>query len=154
MTKVTNKHTGMLGIAGVEVRPGATVEVDETAFKQWSHGNAAKTWLKQGLVESSTKGEDAKTTKTTTKTTTQTDNGGSQPTERKLLEARATAQAIDFTAETSDEDLLNAVLEAEEKEKDNEREALLKEARDLGLNPNANTGTEKLKKLIADKKAA
>lgn len=34
-----------------------------------------------------------------------------------------------------------------------DREALLQEARDLGLNPNANTGVEKLKKMIADKKA-
>lgn len=141
MTKVTNNYTGLLNVAGTEVRPGATVEVDKGAFDKWSLGNAAKLWLKQGLVTADTKAPAAKDAKTNL-------------TDREQLEARATGHGISFTAETSDEDLLNAVLEADEKAKDNEREALLKEARDLGLNPNANTGTEKLKKLIADKKAA
>lgn len=142
MTKVTNNYTGLLNVAGTEVRPGATVEVDKGAFDKWSLGNAAKLWLKQGLVTTDAKtpaaAKDAKTNLT----------------DREQLEARATGHGIAFTADTSDEDLLNAVLEADEAAKDNEREALLKEARDLGLNPNANTGTEKLKKLIAEKKAA
>lgn len=141
MTKVTNNYTGLLNVAGTEVRPGATVEVDKGAFDKWALGNAAKTWLKQGVVTADTKVAAAKDAKTNL-------------TDREQMEARATGYGIAFTPETSDEDLLNAVLEADEAAKDNEREALLKEARDLGLNPNANTGTEKLKKLIAEKKAA
>lgn len=141
MTKVTNNHTGLLNVAGTEVRPGATVEVDKGAFDKWTHGNAAKLWLAQGLVTTDAKAAPAAKSK---------DN----QTDREQLEARATGHGIAFTAETSDEDLLNAVLEADEKAKDEERTALLKEARDLGLNPNANTGTDKLKKMIADKKAA
>ena len=142
MTKVTNNYTGLLNVAGTEVRPGAIVEVDKGAFDKWSLGNAAKLWLKQGLVTA-----DAKTPAAAK-------DANTNLTDREQLEARATGHGIAFTAETSDEDLLNVVLEADEAAKDNEREALLKEARDLGLNPNANTGTEKLKKLIADKKAA
>lgn len=142
MTKVTNNYTGLLNVAGTEVRPGATVEVDKGAFDKWSLGNAAKLWLKQGLVT------------TDTKTPAAAKDAKVNLTDREQLEARATGHGIAFTADTSDEDLLNAVLEADEAAKNNEREALLKEARDLGLNPNANTGTEKLKKLIADKKAA
>lgn len=142
MTKVTNNHSAPLNVAGVDVRPGATVEVDKGAFDKWTNGHAAKQWLKQGLVVADTK-VDVKTVQ-----------GDDAQTERQQLEGRASALGIDFTAETSDEDLLNAVLEAEEKAKDSERDALLKEARDLGLNPNANTGTEKLRKMIADKKTA
>lgn len=140
MTKVTNKHSGMLGVAGVEVRPGTTVEVDEKAFKNWANGNAAKLWLKQGLVVADTK-VSVKDVK---------DNDAQ--TERQQLEGRASALGIAYDAETADDDLLNAVLEAEEAAKDGERETLLAEARSLGLNPNANTGTEKLKKLIAEKR--
>ena len=142
MTKVTNKHTGLLNVAGVEVRPDATVEVNSTAFKNWANGNAAKLWLKQGLVVADTK-VDVKDAK-----------GNDAQTERQQLEGRASALGIAFDGETADDDLLNAVLEAEEAAKDSERDALLAEARSLGLNPNANTGTEKLKKLIAEKKAA
>lgn len=142
MTKVTNNYTGLLNVAGTEVRPGATVEVDKGAFDKWSLGNAAKLWLKQGLVSADTKAPAA------------AKDANTNLTDREQLEIRATGHCIAFTPETSDEDLLNAVLEADEAAKDDEREALLKEARDLGLNPNANTGTEKLKKLIADKKAA
>jgi len=145
MTKVTNNHKGLLNVAGVGVRPGAEVEVDETAFKQWSHGNAAKIWLEQGLVTSNTKGDAPKSKKGDK-------DGGAN--DRSALEGRASALGIAFTAETSDEDLTNAVAEAEQKAADGEREALLKQARDLGLNPNANTGTEKLKKLIAEKQNA
>lgn len=140
MTKVTNNYTGLLNVAGTEVRPGATVEVDKGAFDKWSLGNAAKLWLKQGLVVADTKVsvKDAK------------DNDAQ--TERQQLEGRASALGIAYDAETADDDLLNAVLEAEEAAKDGERETLLAEARSLGLNPNANTGTEKLKKLIAEKR--
>lgn len=140
MTNVTNHHNGMLNVAGIDVRPGATVWVDNGAFDKWSLGNGAKIWLNLKLItsDSKVKLEPAKV----------------DLTEREQLELKAIGHSIAFTAETSDEDLLNAILEAEEAAKDDEREALLKAARDLGLNPNANTGIEKLKKLIAEKKVA
>ena len=156
MAKVTNNHNAPLHIAGVDVAPGKTVEVADKAFKQWSHGNAARVWLEQGLVKSDTKGEKRPTTKTTTVTTEGGDNGGASTpnAERLALQERAAALGIDFTDETSDEDLTNAVTEAEEEAGKAERETLLKEARDLGLNPNANTSTAKLKEQIAAKKSA
>ena len=142
MTKVTNNHDAPLNVAGVDVRPGATVEVDTGKFKKWANGGGAKVWLQQELITADTKVsvKDAK------------DNDAQ--TERHQLEGRASTLGIAYDDETADDDLLNAVLEAEEAAKDGERETLLAEARSLGLNPNANTGTEKLKKLIADKKAA
>lgn len=157
MSKVTNKHEGILNVAGVEVRPGKTVEVDETALRQWANGNAAKQWIKGGLIETDakldTKPRERKSTTTVTNTVVQTaPTGGNEA--RIALEGKAAALGIDFTAETSDEDLTNAVAEAEQEAAKGEREALLTEARALGLNPNANVGTEKLKQQIADKKAA
>lgn len=142
MTSVTNKHTGMLNVAGTDIRPGATVEIKDDVFKKWTNGNAAKQWLKAGVVVADTK-VDLKKDETPDDTLT----------ERQRLEGRAAALGIDYTAETSDDDLLNAIVEQEELNGKNERDALLTEARSLGLNPNANTGTEKLKKMIADKRA-
>lgn len=141
MTKVTNKHDGLLNVAGLDVRPGATVEVDDKAFKTWANGNAAKLWLKNGIVVA-----DAKVAVKDVK-------GNDTQTERQLLEGRASGLGLAYDAETSDEDLLNAVLEAEQNQTQTERDTLLAEARALGLNPNANTGTEKLKKMIEAKKA-
>ena len=140
MTKVTNNHDAPLNVAGVDVRPGATVEVDTGKFKKWANGGGAKVWLQQELITADTKVsvKDAK------------DNDAQ--TERQQLEGRASTLGIAYDDETADDDLLNAVLEAEEAAKDGERETLLAEARSLGLNPNANTGTEKLKKLIAEKR--
>lgn len=155
MAKVTNKHSAPLHIAGVDVRPGATAEVPTDAFKRWSLGNAARVWLEQGLITSDVKGEIKKASRTTT-TTVENGNPGGTTTppnqERLALEARAAALGIDFTADTSDEDLTNAVAEAEQEAEKAERDALFAEARSLGLNPNANTGTEKLKEQIAAKK--
>lgn len=141
MTKVTNKHDGLLNIAGVDVRPGATVEVGDKEFKTWANGNAAKTWLKNGIVVA-----DAKVSVKDVK-------GNDAQTERQQLEGRASGLGLAYDAETSDEDLLNAILEAEQNQAQSERDTLLAEARALGLNPNANTGTEKLKKMIEAKKA-
>lgn len=143
MTKVTNNHFAALNVAGVDVRPGATVEVDKGAFEKWTNGNAAKQWLKQGIISADTKVD-----------TSKAKDPNPSLTDRQKLEARASELGIAFTAETSDEDLTNAVAEAEQEAAKDEREALLKEAHDLGLNPNANTGVDKLKKMIADKKAA
>lgn len=158
MSKVTNKHVGILNVAGVEVRPGASVEVDDQALKNWANGNAAKQWLKQGLIETSLKLDTSprKATKTTTTTVENGQNGSGAPANeaRLALEGKAAGLGIDFTAETSDEDLTNAVAEAEQEAAKGERDALLVEARGLGLNPNANISTEKLKQQIADKKSA
>ena len=155
MSKVTNKHDGLLNVAGVEIRPGKTVEIDDQALKNWANGNGAKQWLKAGIIETDAK-LDTSPRKAAAKSK-EAPTGGAQDdtaTARLALEAKAAGLGIDFTAETSDEDLTNAVAEAEQEAAKGEREALLKEARDLGLNPNANTGTEKLKQMIADKKAA
>lgn len=143
MTKVTNKHDGLINVAGIDVRPGATVQVPDDAFKKWSHGNAAKQWLKAGVVHADTK-VDLKDVP-----------AASEADESAALRAKATALGISFSDETTDEDLANAVKEAmdEQQPGPDDRDALLAEARSLGLNPNANTGTDKLKKLIADKKA-
>ena len=143
MTKVTNNHSAPLNVAGVDVRPGATVEVDKGAFDKWTNGHAAKQWLKQDIITADTKVD-----------TFKAKEPNPSLTERQKLEARASELGIAFTADTSDEDLSNAVAEAEQEAAKDERETLLKEARDLGLNPNANTGVDKLKKMIADKKAA
>ena len=138
MTNVTNKYTGMLNVAGVDVRPGATVKVDDKAFQMWRNSNGAKQWLKSGVIVTDDKEPSKK----------------KEETDRSKLEDQARALKVDFTPETSDDDLINAILEAEEAAGNSEREALLKEARDLGLNPNANTGVEKLRKMVAEKKAA
>ena len=143
MTKVTNNHSAPLNVAGVDVRPGATVEVDKGAFDKWTNGHAAKQWLKQGTITADTKVD-----------TSKTKDANPSLTERQKLEARASELGIAFTADTSDEDLTNAIAEGEQAKAQDDREALLKEARNLGLNPNTNTGVDKLKKMIADKKAA
>lgn len=143
MTKVTNNHSAPLNVAGVDVRPGATVEVDKGTFDKWTNGHAAKQWLKQGIISADTKVD-----------TSKAKEPNPTLTERQKLEARAAELGIAFTADTSDEDLTNAIAEGEQSKAQDDREALLKEARDLGLNPNANTGVDKLKKMIADKKAA
>ncbi len=112
MTKVTNtgKYDGILQVAGVEVRKGATVEVDSDDYKSWKEGHAAKIWLKEGLIK---EGGAAKVEKTE-------GDGGAAQTDEEKAEA--------------------------------ERQALLIEARELGLNPNTNTGTDKLKEQISAKK--
>lgn len=143
MAKVTNNHNGIISVAGVDIRPGATVEIADKDYNNWSGRGTAKAWLKAGIVSV----EGAKV-----KAAPAGDKEPKEPTEREALEAQAAALGLDFSGETSDEDLLNAIMEADQAQKGDEREALFKEARALGLNPNANTGTEKLKKLIADKK--
>ena len=141
MTKVTNHHTAGLNIAGVDIRPGATASVPSEDFKKWCMGNAAKIWLGQGIISADDKPAQAAAPAT-------------DPTERQQLEAQATELGVAFEADTSDEDLVNAIAEAEQEAGKTEREALLQEARSLGLNPNANTGVDKLRKMIEEKKAA
>lgn len=139
--KVTNHHDGLLNVAGVDIRPGAdhAVTIDDKKFEQWSKSNSAKQWIEAGVI--STDGKvDVKAAK-------------EGQTDRQALEARALELGVAFDSSTEDDDLADAIAQQEAASKENERDNLLKEARDLGLNPNANTGTEKLKKMIADKKA-
>lgn len=138
--KVTNNHDAPLNVAGVDIRPKATAEVPDDAFKQWSHGHAAKVWVKQKLI--------------TTSGGAKVEDPGDQDnlTARQKLEARATEAGVAFTADTSDKDLEAALKEADKRSQLSERETLLEEARSLGLNPNVNTGLDKLRKMIADKK--
>lgn len=139
MTKVTNNHKGLINVAGVDIRPGATVSVPDDVFKKWSNGGPAKQWLKSGVISTDAKVD----LKGVPETVDESD----------ALRSKASGLGIDFNEETTDDDLRNAILEVEEANKTNERDALLAEARELGLNPNANTGVDKLKKMIADKKA-
>lgn len=142
MPNVKNNHKAALNVAGVDIRPGATAAVDDGRFDKWKNGNAAKIWLDQKLITT-----DSKAVK---------DDGGD---DRAKLASRASALGVNFSGDTSDEDLSKAVKdlskavkEAEKAAGEGEREQLLAEARELGLNPNANTGVEKLRKMIADKK--
>jgi len=50
MIKVKNMHVGPLVVAGVQIGPGRTAAVDETAFRNWSIGAGAKAWLKAGII--------------------------------------------------------------------------------------------------------
>lgn len=135
--KITNNHHSPLNIAGVEVRPGATADVPEGAFKAWSRGNAAQVWMKQGII---TPGDESASDEETQD-------------ERADLEAVAASLGITDPAQLTDEELAAAIAAAEKKASQDDRAALLEEARSLGLNPNANTGTEKLQKMIAEAKA-
>lgn len=48
--RVTNKHDAALNVAGVDIRPKASANVTDDAFNGWKRGNAAKQWLKLGLI--------------------------------------------------------------------------------------------------------
>lgn len=77
--RVTNKHKGTLVVAGVTIRPGASAEVDDKRLRQWANGNAAKVWMEQGLIvpDGVERDED------------DDHGGGSDPSEREQLMARA-----------------------------------------------------------------
>lgn len=50
MARVTNNHNGILHIAGKDVRPGSSAEVDDTLFASWKIGHAASIWLEKGII--------------------------------------------------------------------------------------------------------
>lgn len=50
MARVTNNHNGILHIAGKDVRPGSSAEVDDTLFASWKLGHAASIWLDKSIV--------------------------------------------------------------------------------------------------------
>lgn len=131
MAKVTNNHTGTLNIAGIDVRPGATAFVADDAYTAWSKRHGAKIWLKEKIVTVAEVAEEATTT---------TNDAKKDDTTTTLVTAADDAKKDDAGTDAAAQAAT-------------ERAALLEEARALGLNPNKNTGTEKLKKLIADKKA-
>lgn len=104
--KVTNKHDAPLNVAGTDIRPGATVDIDAGKYNKWALGNAAKLWIKAGIIVA---GEPAAKAEPAPKEP----EGGKEPTER---------------------------------------EQLMAEAKELGLNPNATISNVNLKKMIAEAK--
>lgn len=112
--KATNNHDGVLHIAGVDVRPGATVEVDSTEFAAWKRGNAASHWLKLGIVttDESVKVEPAPAKQEPTKPAGE----GDEPKhDRAELFARAKELGLNPNATTSTKKLEEMVADAEEK---------------------------------------
>lgn len=142
MANVKNNHDAALNVAGVDIRPGATAYVDDRKLDAWSTGNAAKIWLEQGLVEvsGSTK-KDAKDAEAAT------GEGLPNGTLIPAGEGGATIPSGTGTAMGGGEGTGDGEIDPKA-----ERAALLEEARALGLNPNANTSTDKLKAMIAEKK--
>ncbi|QIG74960.1 hypothetical protein EVC13_039 [Rhizobium phage RHph_I65] len=124
MVAVTNKHVGPLVIAGVEVRPGATAEVDDNKFEAWKGGNAAQIWMDQGLVVEG-KG-DGKVKKV------------AQP-NLSTVTTGATGAPGTNTGDT-------------EKSAADVRAEKLEQARTLGHNPNNNISNAKLDEMIAQGK--
>ena len=107
---VTNKHDAALDVAGISVRPKATVAVEERDFNAWKTGHAASIWLEQGLIvtgkaaaakpEPETDGDDGD------------DDKGAKP-DRAALLARAKELKLDLPANISNTKLAEAVAEAE-----------------------------------------
>ena len=140
MANVTNKHDAKLNIAGVDIAPGKTAFVEDRKLETWMTGNAAKVWYEKGLIEiegSSKKDE---------KAAAEGDGSGLPP--GTIVGNGSNVLTGAGTAMGGGEGTGNG-----QPDPADERQALLEEARKLGLNPNANTGTEKLKTLIAERKA-
>lgn len=110
MTKIRNNYQGTVNVAGVDIRPGATVFVTDKQFDAWRRGATAKNWVDQKIIS--------------------------------VLDDEASASEGDESGFLGDN-----------KPKD-EKTRLLERARELGLNPNANTGVPKLEKMIAEAEAA
>lgn len=113
---VTNKHDAALDVAGITVRPKATVAVEERDFKTWKTGHAASIWLEQGLIVAG-KTADAKVEPETGDGDGEGDGGsgsgsGAKP-DRAALLARAKELKLDLPANISNTKLAEAVAEAE-----------------------------------------
>ncbi|QIG76487.1 hypothetical protein EVC26_041 [Rhizobium phage RHph_I72] len=131
MVAVTNKHVGPLVIAGVEVRPGATAEVEDKKFEAWKGGNAAQIWMDKGLVVEG-KGDGKVKKVAEPNLSTVTTGGTGDP-----------SQSATGVAQGSNEDLAGAQKTRAEK---------LDQARALGHNPNNNISNAKLDEMIAQGK--
>ncbi|UQS95079.1 hypothetical protein Pam3_08 [Pseudanabaena phage Pam3] len=110
---VTNKHDAALDVAGITVRPKATVAVEERDFKTWKTGHAASIWLEQGLIVAG-KTADAKAEPETNDGEGDGSGSGSgaKP-DRAALLARAKELKLDLPANISNTKLAEAVAEAE-----------------------------------------
>lgn len=102
MANVTNKHDALLNVAGVDIRPGATVAVDDNQLKFWQQGHAAKIWVDKGLIEVESDKKAA---------------ADDKKAEREALFARARELNLTPAANTSSEKLAELIAEAEAKAK-------------------------------------
>lgn len=110
---VTNNHDGVLNVAGVDIRPGATAAVDAKAFDTWKLGNAASIWLEQELITTGAKsGSKAKEPKPASEDP-KTETPGKV--DRAAYLARAKELDLGLKANVSNADLVKAVDEAEAK---------------------------------------
>nr|QIG67142.1 hypothetical protein EVB34_037 [Rhizobium phage RHph_TM26] len=135
MVAVTNKHAGPLNIAGVEARPGATVEVPEKKFEAWKGGNAASIWIEQGLVvEGKTDGKVKPVAQPNLSTVTT--GGTGDP-----------GKSSTGVAQGSNDDLAG-----DQKSAADVRAEKLERARALGHNPNNNVSNAKLDEMLAQGK--
>lgn len=119
MNKVTNNHDSTLGVAGVEIKPSATVGIDTTALRNALGSNAVKQWIKlgilgiEGLEELQEDSDDPVVPAAPVIPGVPGAGGSNEPT-REQLEARATELEISFQGNTKDETLVKKIAEAEE----------------------------------------
>lgn len=112
---VTNNHTGVLNVAGVDIRPGATSAVDAKTFGTWKLGNAASIWLDQELIVVGDKsGSKIKEVKAK-EPETDAGKGADGKVDRAAFLARAKELDLGLKANVSNADLVKAVNEAEAK---------------------------------------
>lgn len=103
--KVKNNHDGLLNVAGVDIRAGATAEVDDEAFELWSNSFAAKTWMKLGVIAPAEKAaKDADDDK-------KGDGGSPEPTRDELF-AQARELGLNPNGNTSNAKLAEMIAEA------------------------------------------
>lgn len=118
MKKVKNNHGSTLGVAGVEIKPGATVGIDTTALRNALNSNAVKQWISLEVIEVEgleelLEGSDDPVVPAAPVIPGVPSAGSNEPT-REQLEARATELEISFQGNTKDETLVKKIAEAEE----------------------------------------
>lgn len=101
---VKNNHDALLNVAGEDIRPGATVAIEQKALESWAHGNAAKIWIEQKLVEVTGRDGD--------KLREDDDEGGDKP-DRAALLAKAKELGLTLPGNISNAKLAEAVADAE-----------------------------------------
>lgn len=110
---VTNNHDGVLNVAGVDLRPGATTAVDAKAFDTWKLGNAASIWLEQELITTGAKSGSKVKEPKPADPPAKTEAGGKV--DRAAYLAKAKELDLGLKANVSNADLVKAVDEAEAK---------------------------------------
>jgi hypothetical protein len=104
MARVTNNHNGILHIAGKDVRPGGSAEVDDRLFDSWKQGHAASIWLEKGIVSIGEAEED--------EAEVEEDEGDTRSHREKLLD-RAHELGLNPNSNTSNKKLEAMIAEAE-----------------------------------------